>query len=446
MAKRKSRKGVVVKQGKQAKKKIKVLGYCDSPTCATGFATVSRNIFEGLYRTGRFDIEILGINYWGDPHDFPYRIWPTGTNNQKDPYGRQKVLNMIPLMDFDLLFFLQDSFILNFVPMLLEYLKNNRTKPFRSICYYPVDSIIKDEWAANIKNVDYLVAYSEFGKQETLKRIDRDILVIPHGVNTREFHPLPKEEVMNFRKQYFGPLADKFIITNVNRNQQRKDIPRTIAVLEEFRKYVPDSLLYCHMAIKDQGWDLAEVCKTFGFDTSKDVIFPKNFGPNQGYPREVLNLIYNASDVVISTTHGEGMGLAWLESLATKTPILMPNNTVMPEFITEDIGWLAKSGSNPSLWTTIQFDNEVRRPMVDVEDMVEKLLEIYNNPEEAKRRAENGYKWVTTKMDWQKHIVPQWVKLFDKAYTDMLLDVNRQERGMSDTIDSSAKVIDTEEF
>jgi len=104
--------------GGQAKKKIKVLAYCDSPTCATGFATVSRNIFEGLYRTGRFDIEILGINYWGDPHNFPYRIWPTGTNNQKDPYGRQKVLNMIPLMDFDILFFLQDSFILNFVPML----------------------------------------------------------------------------------------------------------------------------------------------------------------------------------------------------------------------------------------------------------------------------------------------------------------------------------------
>jgi len=233
MSKKKNRKKVVSTQRKGAKRKIKVLGYCDSPTCATGFATVSRNIFEGLYRTGRFDIEILGINYWGDPHNFPYRIWPTGTNNQKDPYGRQKVLNMIPLMDFDILFFLQDSFILNFVPMLLDHLKKNRSKPFRSICYYPVDSIIKQEWADNIKDVDYLVAYSEFGKQETLKRVDRDILVIPHGVNTRDFYPLP-------------PLSDTFIITNVNRNQQRKDIPRTIAVFEEFRKHVPNSTLYLH--------------------------------------------------------------------------------------------------------------------------------------------------------------------------------------------------------
>ena len=65
-------------------KKIKVLAYCDSPTCATGFGTVSRNILAGLYSTGRFDIDILGINYWGDPHNFPFRIWPTGVNGERD--------------------------------------------------------------------------------------------------------------------------------------------------------------------------------------------------------------------------------------------------------------------------------------------------------------------------------------------------------------------------
>ena len=76
-------------------KKIRILAYCDSPTCATGFGTVSRNIFEGLYNTGRYEIDVLGINFWGDPHNFPYRIWPTGTNAEKDPYGRKKICNMI---------------------------------------------------------------------------------------------------------------------------------------------------------------------------------------------------------------------------------------------------------------------------------------------------------------------------------------------------------------
>jgi glycosyltransferase involved in cell wall biosynthesis len=427
--------------------KIKVVGYCDSPTCATGFGTVSRNVFEGLHNTGKYDIDVLGINYWGDPHDFPYRIWPTGTNAQKDPYGRQKVLNMIPRMDFDILFLLQDSFIMEFVPTLIPHLRKTRAKPFKSILYYPVDSIIKHKWAANIAPADYLVAYSEFGRQETLKRLpDReDIRVVPHGVDSRQYFPVAKDEVSNFRKQYFGPYADHFIITNVNRNQQRKDIPRTIIAFKEFRKIVPNSLLYLHMAIKDQGWDLAEVCKYMDLDITKDVIFPKNFGPNQGYPREVLNLLYNASDVVISTTLGEGFGLAWLEAMAAKVPIIMPANTMLPEFITEETGWLCKSGSSPSLWTVIQFDNEVSRPLTDVDDLVKILVEMYNNPEERLRRAENAHKWVTTQMDWQKHIAPMWVKLFDEAAAE----TTKADKEVDDIISQLGKkssIIEAEEL
>lgn len=429
--------------------KIKVLGYCDAPTCATGFGTVSRNIFEGLQKTGRYQIDVLGINYWGDPHNLPYRIWPVGTNAQKDPYGRQKVLNMIPQMDFDILFLLQDSFIMEFIPKLIPVLKNKRSKPFKSIVYYPVDSIVKQGWADNIAPADTLVAYSEFGKNQTLKRIDRpDIEVIPHGVNAAEYHPLPEEEVSAFKKQYFGKYADHFIITNVNRNQQRKDIPRTISAFKEFRKIVPKSILYLHMAIKDQGWDLAEVCKSYDLDITKDVIFPKNFGPNQGYPRHVLNLLYNCSDVVVSTTLGEGFGLAWMEAMGTRTPVVMPANTMLPEFITGDTGWLCKSGSTPSLWTTIQFDNEVPRPLTDIDDLVKILVEIHDNPQEAKRRAENAYRWVNAKMDWQRSIAPMWVKLFDKTW-ESVVEEEKTKDNHADTLDESiskGKVIEAEEF
>ena len=456
MAKNKTRKKPQNKRvaNRQAKspdqqEKIKVLGYCDAPTCATGFGTVSRNIFEGLQRTGRYQIDVLGINYWGDPHNFPYRIWPTGTNQQKDPYGRQKVMEMIPQMDFDILFLLQDSFILEFIPKLIPNLKKNKAKPFKSILYYPVDSIIKQPWAENVNPADYLIAYSEFGKKETLKRIDRpDMEVIPHGVNTTEYHVLPEEEVAKFKKQYFGQFADHFIITNVNRNQQRKDIPRTITAFKELRKQVPNSILYLHMAMQDQGWDLLEVCKSFELDISKDVIFPKNFGPNQGYPRHILNMLYNCSDVVVSTTLGEGFGLAWMEAMGTKTPIVMPANTMLPEFISEETGWLCDSGSDPSHWTVIQHDNEVPRPLVNVDSLVKTLVEIYNNPEEAKRRAENAYKWVNTEMDWQKSIAPMWVKLFDKAYIDMQEDQAKHSEESDDIVSSlgKKKIIETEEL
>lgn len=421
--------------------KIKVLAYMDSPTAATGFATVSRNILMGLYNTGRYDVDVYGINYWGDPHDFPFRIWPAGAGDpNKDPYGRQKAVNMIPNMDFDILFCLQDTFILNFLPTLIPHLKTKRPKPFKSICYYPIDAVLKPEWAKNIEVMDHLVTYCGFGKRETLKTLpERDINVINHGVNTQDYFPLPKEELSAFKNQYFGSQADKFIITNVNRNQQRKDMPRLIWAFKKFREIVPNSLLYCHASMKDQGWNLPEVCKSMGFDTSKDVIFPQNFGPNQGYPIEILNALYNCSDVVTSTTTGEGFGLSWIESMATKTPVVMPNNTAMAEFITDDRGYLVKSGSNNSLFTVLPNDNEVLRCLTDVDDLVEKLVHIYNNREEAAQKAENAYNWVTTEMDWQKHIVPQWIKLFDEVYEELHTD----QTTIEDSID---KIIKTEEI
>jgi glycosyltransferase involved in cell wall biosynthesis len=413
----------------QQEKKIKVLAYCDTPSCATGFGTVSRNIFEGLYRTGRYDIDVLGINYWGNPHPYPYRIWPTGTNPDNDPYGRKKVCRMIPQMEYDLLFFLQDTFILDFLPELLGQLRLHGKK-FKSICYYPIDGEPKTQWIKNISAVDYPVAYCDFGKRMSEKMYPDvpGLSVIPHGVNTREYHPHPDADARAFREKYFLHHADKFVWTNLNRNQQRKDIPRTIKAFSEFRKQVPDSILYLHMAKKDQGWDLVEVCNSFGLSTKEDVIFPENFGPNQGYPREVVNMIYNISDCVVSSCLGEGFGLSWIEAMATKTPILMPKNTALTEFITEDRGYLIDSGTNSSLYTILPHDNEVIRPLVDVDDMVKKMLHIYNNYDEAKEKAENAYRWVNMSMDWQRSIAPQWVEIFDKAYEDLQVGDKEEEK------------------
>jgi len=93
-------------------KKKKILFYGDTPTCATGFATVSRNILVGLFNTGRYDITVFGVNYWGDPSPpltQMFNIYPAGMNNERDPYGREKFKAFASQMEYDILFFLQDS-------------------------------------------------------------------------------------------------------------------------------------------------------------------------------------------------------------------------------------------------------------------------------------------------------------------------------------------------
>ena len=557
-------------------RKIRILFYGDSPTCATGFATVSRNILLGLYKTGKYDIDIFGINYWGDPKP-PltqiFNIFPAGMNNERDPYGREKFKAFAMQAEFDILFFLQDSFILTFIKDLIPALKA-RGKKFVSICYYPCDSVIKPEWADAVCSVDYPVAYSQFAKQQT-NRPDKDIQVIYHGVELKEFYPLPQDEVSKFRNQYFSKRSKSWITCNVNRNQQRKDIPRYLMGVKAIKKLGIDITGYCHMAQRDQGWDLAEVCKTLGLDSSKDVLFPVNFSPNQGYPIHVLNAIYNASDCVVSTDLGEGFGLCldkdtsiytekgcvrlkhinvddkvlssdgayhrveaimtkhhiglmyeihvdlggdpikaspqhgfmvkeftassvvWkpaselqegdtlvcpvsgirtalydriklseiilidsnfiytriteitkyavddvlidiqvadindfvaecvvvhnsqVEALATRTPIIMPNNTVRRELLNDDIAYLVDSGTGSNLWTVLPHDNEVLRPLVDVEDLAKKMKYVYENPEEAKEKASAGYAFVKNNLAWDTCIIPKWLKLFEKAVSKL---------------------------
>jgi glycosyltransferase involved in cell wall biosynthesis len=269
------------------------------------------------------------------------------------------------------------------------------------------------------------------GKQESEKAwvgaAEKNIGVIPHGVNINEYKVLPKDQVEQFRKQYFGAQANKFIFMNLNRNQIRKDIPRSISAFHEFRKQYPDSLLYLHMMQVDQGWNLPEVCKAYGLDISKDVIFPENFGANQGYPRQIVNMLYNCVDAVISTAVGEGWGLSWIEAMATKTPVIMPANTAIVENITEDRGYLIKSGTTPSLFTVLPHDNEIPRPLVDVDDMVKQMVDVYSNYDEALRRAENAFNWVTTNLNWQGAVGQTWVNTFDAAYKAHMEDIAKAD-------------------
>jgi glycosyltransferase involved in cell wall biosynthesis len=394
----------------------KILFYGDTPTCATGFATVSRNILVGLFNTGKYDITIFGVNYWGDPSPpltQMFNIYPAGMNNERDPYGREKFKAFASQMDYDILFFLQDSFTLEFIKDLIPRLKA-QGKKFVSLCYYPCDSVIKPEWADAVCSTDFPVAYTVFAKEQT-NRPDKNIRVIYHGVDPNVFYKLSESDTSNFRNSYFSKHSDKFIFGNVNRNQQRKDIPRFLRAVRKLKDDNYNILGYCHCATVDQGWNLPSVCDTLGLSIKDDVVFPVNFSPNQGYPIQIVNNIYNAVDAVVSTDSGEGFGFHMLEAMATKTPLIVPNNTVRPELINDDIAYLVNSGTDDNLWTILPNDNEVLRPLTDMYDLTNKMEHVVDNYGEAKEKAEAAYRFVENYLFWETSIVPQWVDLFDEA-------------------------------
>jgi D-inositol-3-phosphate glycosyltransferase len=70
----------------------KVLWYGDA--CSnTGFGRVTTSVLEHLQK--EHEVEVIGINYNGDPHDLPYKIYPASNLACPDRFGIPRLPELI---------------------------------------------------------------------------------------------------------------------------------------------------------------------------------------------------------------------------------------------------------------------------------------------------------------------------------------------------------------
>lgn len=412
--------------------KRKVLCWQDFCGGSTGFGNVSRAILQRLQATGNYEFDIVAINYDGsyvDQNKYPYHFYPavsplsTNEKMKSDVYGFQKVLLMAGSGKYDLIFIINDPFIIKVVmPQLVEMQKKMaKDKRFEIITYFPVDCQLKPEWVKDtISNITFPVAYTKYARSETIKHdpSQENIQIIYHGVDKNIFFPYPKEELAKLKMQMFGPdHHNKYVVLNVARNQPRKDLLRTFKGFKIFHDKYPNTFLFLLSQAQDVGGNLIEIANKCGLVWDKDWACPApgSYGANQGYPIEIVNKIYNASDVVVSTALAEGFGLSTVEGMATMKPLLFPKNTSLVEIIgeNEERGWFIESGKDENFWVCLgNGDNNNIRPVVDVYDMADKLEYIYTHPDEVRAKVERAYSEVWT---WDE-VCKEWITLFDKAW------------------------------
>jgi glycosyltransferase involved in cell wall biosynthesis len=455
----------------EKKKPIYMLVWGDTPDCATGFSTVIKNVFTPLANSGKYEIDIIGINDrggWKDPNKYPFRIYPAKNplSTAEDFHGRPRLIAALAGKDpeikppWDIVFCLNDPFILEeTLPVFNQstadvmatiqetYKKKVNPKAwFKTVAYWPIDSVIKGNWVQHaINKFDETIAYTNYGIKEiefgdrTLNENKTNVTsrmkVIYHGYNPDQFKPLDEKTKSGFRKQYFENRLtdDTFIVTVIARNQMRKDIPRAMAIFKEFQKRRPDSFLYIHAQESDVWGSLKGYASNWHLELGKDWGYPASFSANTGFPVEAVNLLYNVSNCVLSTTLGEGFGFYNFEGMATKTVVVAPNNTCHPELhgydAKEDIsdmdklwekvrGVPIKCASTSSEWATFGVqDLERPRPLVNVDDAVKKLVWVYDNPDKVKAITDRAYDWVK-QYEWS-NIVKQWDDVFTNLHTQL---------------------------
>lgn len=304
----------------------KILWYGDA--CSnTGFGRVTHSVLAHLSK--EHEVAVIGINYNGDPHEYDYKIYPASNLHCADRFGLPRLVEIFNKEKPDVFICLNDIWVVNQVWERIHFLKEKNN--FKFVAYFPTDSErYPNEMLRHIPHWDLAITFTV---QQANRILSHGISpsrmgVLPHGVDLSKFNPMPREEA---RKALSLPL-DKFIVLNANRNQPRKQIDLTIKAFAEFAQDKPDTMLYLHMGAKDMGWEIIPLfereMKLRGLDpTNRLVLTSTDINYIAAPPDELLNKIYNAADVGLNTTNGEGWGLVAFEHAACRKPQVQPCHT-----------------------------------------------------------------------------------------------------------------------
>ena len=378
--------------------KLKILFVSDL-VAPTGFATVSHNIIK--YNREIFDITGLGVNYKGDPHSYDFPIYPAMAGMQGNIYGLDRLCNILNQNKFDIVYILNDSWVLSYY---LDAIKKNVTSPLpKFVVYFPVDSSYHNkQWYKDFDIVAKAFTYTQYGV-DVVKQCapNLDIGIIPHGVDSKTFsqlHPTKGESKFHLlgKSVYdMGNPEELFFVLNANRNQPRKRLDITMEGFSLFAKDKPETVrLYMHCGVRDSAIDVSYLSFRYGIN---ERLIMTNLTPGiQRVSEERLNMIYNACDVGINTSMGEGWGLTNMEHAITGAPQIVPRHSACEE-IFSDCGMLMETV------TDYMFDNSQTVGKLTTPQEVARCLEIlYNNKSLRKELASKAVsKFVSPKYQWE---------------------------------------------
>jgi glycosyltransferase involved in cell wall biosynthesis len=294
---------------------------------ATGFARATHKVCDVLHELDDWSVEILGINYYGDPDvaaRWPYPIHPCTTERGGDPLGFFRMPELIERTGADVVVVLNDWW---YMP---AYRKAAGNANLVAWCAVDGKNVQGAEYLSGLQRV---VFWTQFALEESRAGgYTGPAGIVPLGIDRDIYRPFDK---LDAREKWGIPqdIAETaFIVGNINRNQPRKRLELTI---DYFARWVheherTDAYLMLHVApTGEHTIDVRQLMEYYGLSNRLILSEPANIG--QGAREQLVGLMYSAFDVMLTTTQGEGFGLTTLEGMACGTPQIVPDWAALGE-------------------------------------------------------------------------------------------------------------------
>jgi glycosyltransferase involved in cell wall biosynthesis len=179
-----------------------------------------------------------------------------------------------------------------------------------------------------VKRTDKVLAISKNAQTEIINNLHiaaEKTLLVPCGVDTTVFYKRPKDEIE--RLKITNGIAKEYILYLGN-IEPRKNIERLLNAY----KLLPDELRkkYTLVLVGGGGWlnepimDAVYKSQQEGFDVLK----PANY-----IPEEDLPALHSGASMLVHPALYEGFGISPLQAMACGTPVVVANNSSLPEVV-----------------------------------------------------------------------------------------------------------------
>ena len=311
----------------------RIMVHSNAPWCASGYGKLTRYLVNGLMKRGHkmaisafFGLQGGIINAEG------VDIYPCGIEG----WGNDVIEAHAKKFGADMVITIIDNWVLK---------DFGKKLPDKWFPWFPVDSHpASPQILANLGGSVKSIVMSKFGLETISKEAKfPNLIYIPNSIDTKIMRPLAPTIIESKRmaKRVLGIPDDMFLVSMVAANQSnpsRKCFEENIEGYLKFHAKHPNSMLYIHtdpLPVR-QGIDLYRVINILGGDNS--IRFPDRYDYHLGIDEEQMNVLYNASDVLLSCSGGEGFGMPICEAQAAGTPVIVTNATGMPDLV--GAGWV----------------------------------------------------------------------------------------------------------
>ncbi len=260
---------------------------------------------------------------------------------------------------------------------------------------YGNDFLVKSKYSLQsyyIRNLD-LIFFGANTIKDLCKRIhptkDNQLKVIRYGLIFEDYKV--KESKEELRSVYRIP-KNKFVLLSVGRHVSRKNFDNVIKAIKNIKEKDPNAdILYYLIGEGETTQRLKELTIQFGL--SNEIKF-------LGYTsKEVRNKFYKLSDLFLMPSSKEpesieGFGIVFIEANYFKCPVIGTFSGGISEAIVDgETGFLVREKN--------------------VDDLVEKILFMYNNRDLCRAMGLKGFERVLKDFNWN-NIVDEYFKAFNQ--------------------------------